>query len=77
MVNISKIFGMVDCKPMTTSMELSLKKLCSSVVDPILGNASEYHQLLGASIFLVKSHMYICFAIDTLSQYMIETHDSH
>ena len=33
-------FGMVNCKPMTTSMKPNFKKLCSSDVELDLGNAS-------------------------------------
>ena len=39
-VKILERFGMVDCKPVTTLMELNFKKLCGSVVGPELGNAS-------------------------------------
>ena len=48
-------FGMVECKSVTSLMELNLKKLCGSVVGPDLGNPSEYHQLIGALMFLVNS----------------------
>ena len=34
-------FGMVKCKPVTTSMELNFQKLCDSDVGPDLGNAYE------------------------------------
>ena len=76
-MKILKIFGMVDYKPVTTSMELNFKKLCGSVVGPQLGNASEYRQLIGALVFLVNSRLDICFAINTLSQYMVEPHHIH
>ena len=75
-VKILERFGMVDCKPVTTPMELNFKKLCDSAAGPILGNASEYRQLLGALMFLVNSRLDICFAVNTLSQYMVETHHS-
>jgi len=41
-VKILEIFGMVDCKPVTTLMELNFKKLCGSTSRPKLENASEY-----------------------------------
>ena len=44
-------FGIVDCKSVTTPMELNFKKLCESVARPDLGNPSEYRQLMGALIF--------------------------
>eukprot|EP00253_Pinus_taeda_P011710 PITA_11710 len=74
-MKILERFGMVDCKPVTTLMELHFKKLC--VAGPELGNASEYCQLIGALMFLVNSHPNICFAVNTLSQYMVEPHHIH
>eukprot|EP00253_Pinus_taeda_P035948 PITA_35948 len=76
-VKILERFGMVDCKPVTTLMELNFNKLCGSAVGPELGNASEYRQLIGALMFLVNSRLDICFAINTLSQYMVEPHYIH
>eukprot|EP00253_Pinus_taeda_P027225 PITA_27225 len=68
---------MVDCKPITTPMELDFKKLSDSVVGPVLRNATEYHQLVEALMFLVNSHPDICFAVNTLSQHMVEPHHIH
>ena len=70
-------FGMVDCKSVTTQMELNFKKLSRSVAGPDLGNPSEYHQLIGALMFLVTSCPDICFAVNTLSQFMVEPHHIH
>jgi len=76
-VKILERFGMVDCKPITTLIELDFKKLSGSVVRPVLRNATEYRQLVRALMFLVNSRPYICFAINTLSQHMVEPHHSH
>ena len=76
-MEILERFGMVDCKPVTTSMELNFKKLCGSTDGPELGNASKYRQLIGALMFLVNSRPDICFAVNTLSQYMVEPHHIH
>eukprot|EP00253_Pinus_taeda_P032185 PITA_32185 len=76
-VKILERFGIVDYKPMTTLMELNFKKLCGSAAKPKLGNASEYRQLIGALMFLVNSRPDICFAVNTLSQYMVEPHHIH
>ena len=54
-MKILERFGMVDCKPVTTPMELNFKKLCDSVVVPELGNAFVYRQLIAALMFLVNS----------------------
>ena len=64
-VKILERFGMVDCKPVTTPMELDFKKLSSSAAGPILRNATKYQQLVGALMFLVNSRLDICFAVNT------------
>jgi len=76
-VKLLERFGMVDCKSVTTSMELNSKKLCGSAAGPELGNPSEYRQLVGALMFLVNSCLDICFAVNTLSQFMFEPHHIH
>eukprot|EP00253_Pinus_taeda_P023475 PITA_23475 len=63
-VKVLERFSMVDCKPVTTPMELDFKKLSSSVVGPVLRNATEYRQLIGALMFLVNSRPDICFAVN-------------
>eukprot|EP00253_Pinus_taeda_P004447 PITA_04447 len=68
---------MVDCKPITTSMELDFKKISGSAAGPVLRNATEYRQLVGELMFLVNSRPDICFAVNTLSQHMVEPHHIH
>eukprot|EP00253_Pinus_taeda_P026086 PITA_26086 len=76
-VKILERFGMVDCKPVTTPMELNFKKLSGSASRPFLRNATEYRQLVEALMFLVNSRLDICFAVNTLSQHMVEPRHSH
>eukprot|EP00253_Pinus_taeda_P010598 PITA_10598 len=76
-VKILERFGMVDYKPVTTSMELDFKKLTSSAAEPVLQNVTKYRQLVGALMFLVNSHLDICFVVNTLSQHMVEPHHTH
>jgi len=76
-VKILQRFGMVHCKPVTSPMELDFKKLSSSTVGPVLQNATEYCQLIGVLMFLVNSRLDICFAVNTLSQHMVEPHHTH
>eukprot|EP00253_Pinus_taeda_P036124 PITA_36124 len=76
-VKILERFGMVDCKPVATSMELDFKKLSGGAIRPVLQNATEYHQLIRALMFLVNSCPNICFAVNTLSQHMVEPHHTH
>ena len=66
-------FGMVDCKFVSTPMELNFKKLCGNTAGPVLANPTEYRQLVGALMFLVNSHSNVFFAVNTLSQHMVET----
>eukprot|EP00253_Pinus_taeda_P010143 PITA_10143 len=76
-VKILERFGMVDCKSVTTLMELNFKKLCGSIVGPDLENPSEYRQLVEALMFLANSRLDICFAVNTLIQFMVEPHHIH
>jgi len=76
-VKILDRFGMVDYKPVTTPMELDFKKLSGSAAKPALRNAIEYHQFVGALMFLVNSRSDICFVVNTLCQHMVEPHHSH
>eukprot|EP00253_Pinus_taeda_P019472 PITA_19472 len=76
-VKILERFGIMDCKPVTTMMELDFKKLRGSTVGPVLRNATEYRQLVGALMFLVNSYPDICFAVKRLSQHMVEPHHIH
>jgi len=76
-VKILERFGMVDSKHVTTPMGLDIKKLSSSTARPLLRNATEYHQLVGALMLLVNSCPDICFAVNTLNQHMVELHHIH
>ena len=68
---------MVDCKSVSTLMELNFKKLCGSVVGPELAHPFEYRQLVGGLMFLVNSRPGICFIVNMLSQFMVESHHIH
>eukprot|EP00253_Pinus_taeda_P022449 PITA_22449 len=69
--------GIIDCKSVTTSMELNFKKLCGSVVGPRLENPTKYPQFVGGLMLLVNSRPDICFVMNTLSQYMVDPHHIH
>ena len=61
---------MEDCRPMSTLMVTNWKKLHASegeLVDPTL-----YRQLIGSLMYLVNSRPYLCFVVNTLSQFMVE-----
>jgi hypothetical protein len=68
-VDILGRFHMGDCKPMSTPMTTNGKELHSSdsgLVDPTL-----YRQLIGSLMYLVNTRPDICFAINTLSHFMV------
>jgi hypothetical protein len=74
-VEILQRFRMMDCKSMATPMTINLKLLSDSssdLVDPTM-----YRQLIGSLIYLVNTRPDICFAVNTLSQYMVEPRHVH
>ena len=76
-VKILERFGVVDCKLVSTLMELDFKKLSSSVAAVLLRNATKYRKLVGALMFLVNFRLDICFEVNTLSQHMVELRHLH
>jgi hypothetical protein len=68
-------FQMEDCRPMSTPMITNWKKLSAS--DSQLVDATVYRQLIGSLMYLVNTRPDICFAVNTLSQYMVEPRGVH
>jgi hypothetical protein len=74
-LEISKRFRMMDCKAMPTSMVTNLKLLSdtsSKIVD-----ATIYRQMIGSLMYLTNMRPDICFAVNTLSQHMVELRSVH
>jgi hypothetical protein len=74
-VEILKRFDMQGCRPMSTPMVTNWKKIdasISEVLDPTL-----YKQLIGSLMYLVNTRPDICFAVNTLSQCMVEPRRIH
>jgi hypothetical protein len=74
-VDILSRFHMDDCKPMSTPMATNGKELYASdsgLVDPTL-----YRQLIGSLMYLVNTRPDICFAVNTLNQFMVEPRRLH
>lgn len=76
-VKLLEIFGMNKRKSMVTPMEINFKKLCGDAAGPNLENPSQYRQLNGALMFLVNTHPYIFYVVNTLSQFITEPYHSH
>ena len=76
-VKLLERFGMVDCKYVSTPMELNFKKLSGNAAGLVLANPIEYRQLVGAPMFLLNSRSDVCFLANTLSQHMVEPHHIH
>ena len=73
-VEILQRFRMMDYKSMATPM-INLKLLSdksSDLVDPTM-----YKQLIGSLMYLVNTRLDICFAVNTLSQYVVEPRHVH
>ena len=74
-VEILKKFGRMDYKSMNTPMTINMKLLSdksSYFVDPVM-----YRQLIGSLMYLVNTRPNICFAVNALSQYMVEPRHVH
>ena len=71
-VDILSRFQMEDCRPMSTPMITNWKKLSAS--DSQLVDATVYRQLIGSLMYLVNTRPDICFAVNTLSQYMVRAY---
>ena len=61
---------MGDCRPMSTPMITNWKKLHASESE--LVDLTLYHQLIGSLMYLVNTRPDICFAVNSLSQFMVE-----
>ena len=63
-VEILKIFGIMDCKAMTTHMALNLKLLSDDSLEVV--DATMYRQMIGSLMYLTNMRPNICFAVNTL-----------
>ena len=66
---------MLECKVMATPMDSNLKLLVddsSKLVD-----MTHYRQIIGSLMYLTNSRPDICFAMNTLSQYLVQPRRVH
>ena len=74
-VEILKRFGMMECKAMATPMASKLKLLnygSSKTIDPMM-----YHHMIGSLMYLTNTRPEICFAVNTLSQFLTDLRHVH
>jgi hypothetical protein len=74
-VEILKRFDMLECKSMNTPMEAKLKLLVdtsSELIDAML-----YRQIIGSLMYLTNTRPDICFAVNTLNQFLVEPRHVH
>jgi hypothetical protein len=74
-VEILKRFRMMDCKAMSTPMVTNLKLLSDTSSETV--DATMYRQMIGSLMYLTNTRPDICFAVNTLSQYMVEPRSVH
>jgi hypothetical protein len=66
---------MLECKTMNTPMETKLKLLVDTSLE--LVDATLYRQIIGSLIYLTNTRSDICFAVNTLSQFLVEPKHVH
>jgi hypothetical protein len=69
-VEILKRFDMLECKSMNTPMEVKLKLLVDTSSELI--DVTLYRQIIGSLMYLTNTRPDICFAVNTLSQFLVE-----
>jgi hypothetical protein len=74
-VEILKRFDMLECKSMNTPMEAKLKLLVDTSSDLI--DATLYRQIIGLLMYLTNTRPDISFAVNNLSQFLVEPRHGH
>ena len=74
-MEILKRFGMLDCKAIATPMASNLKLLCDASFE--LVDAMMYRQMIFSLMYLTNTRPYICFVVNTLSQFMMDPRHVH
>ena len=74
-VEILKIFDMLDCKAMATPMDTNLKLLSNKSSESV--DVTLYRQIIGSLMYLTNTKPDICFAMNILSQYLVEPRCVH
>ena len=74
-LEILKWFRMMDCKAMTTPVASNLKLLSDASSETI--DATMYRQMIGSLMYLTNTRPNICFAVNTLSQFLTDSRHVH
>ena len=74
-IEILKRFGMMDCKAMATPMASNLKLLSDASSETV--DATMYRQMIGSLMYLTNTRPDIFFAVNTLSQFLIDSRNVH
>ena len=74
-VDILKRFGMLDCKAIATPMESNLKLLGDASSGSV--NVTLYRHMISSLMYLRNTRTDICFAMNTLSQFLMDLRHVH
>jgi hypothetical protein len=74
-MEIIKIFNMMKCKAMFTPMEMNLKILADTSLEIV--DVTLYRHMIGLLMYLTNTRLDICFAVNTLIQYLVEPRHVH
>ena len=74
-IEILKRFNMMDCKATTAPMESKLKLLSDASSESV--DATMYRQMIGSLMYLTNMRPDICFAVNTLSQFLKDPRNVH
>ena len=66
---------MLECKVLATPMDSNLKLLVDDSSE--LVDVTHYRQIFGSLMYLTNTRLDICFAVNTLSQYLVQPRRVH
>ena len=69
-VEILKRFNMLECKVMATPMDSNLNLLADDSLELVV--VTHNRQIIGSLMHLTNTRPNICFAVNTLSQYLVQ-----
>ena len=65
----------MECKAMTKPMASNLNLLSDASLEAV--DTTMYHQMIGSLMYLTNMRQDICFAVNTLSQFLIDLRHVH